>query len=364
MEYVNSTDKSGTFQPTIDCEEKEGNVNQEEFTVSSIPDNSVSQNFSNQLSNQLSNQVNDVFTQAEVLELDSLEDRVQRGFRAFWDIGQALRQIRDKRLYRQKYSTFEEYCINRWEIARRTAYQLIDAAEVYENVRHGAQIFPANERQVRPLVALAPEEQQKVWEEAVSTAPNGKITATHVVKVAKEYQERNGGCQSKGKRSKNVLKQGHSLSVRRVTQEEDSQSDRVLCEPYEVNLRSCWNCSHCSPESVGDKEKFYCYKLGKLSFLEKDGETRAAECEFWVNRSLESGQVERAHVPSPETIALTLHIPAYLQPLMQDTAKGCGLNLVDWASKILAEAVFASHSAYEVSVNKEVFDTPREPVTV
>jgi hypothetical protein len=61
---------------------------------------------------------------------------------------------------------------------------------------------------------------------------------------------------------------------------------------------------------------------------------------------------------------LTLHIPAYLQPLMQDTAKGCGLNVIDWASKILAEAVFASHSAYEISVNRELFDTPREPVTV
>jgi hypothetical protein len=38
-------------------------------------------------------------TEAELLELGSLEATVERGLRAFWEIGQALRQIRDKRLY-------------------------------------------------------------------------------------------------------------------------------------------------------------------------------------------------------------------------------------------------------------------------
>ena len=100
-------------------------------------------------------------TDAEALELSSLEAKVERSLKAFWEIGQALRQIRDRRLYRQDFSTFEDYCTNRWEMSRRWAYQLIEAATVYENVRHGAQILPANERQVRPLTALPSQEQPR-----------------------------------------------------------------------------------------------------------------------------------------------------------------------------------------------------------
>ena len=45
-------------------------------------------------------------TDAEALELSSLEATVERSLKAFWEIGQALRQIRDRRLYRQDFSTF------------------------------------------------------------------------------------------------------------------------------------------------------------------------------------------------------------------------------------------------------------------
>ena len=130
-------------------------------------------------------------TDAEALELSSLEATVERSLKAFWEIGQALRQIRDRRLYRQDFSTFEDYCTNRWEMSRRWAYQLIEAATVYENVRHGAQILPANERQVRPLTALPSQEQPRAWAQAVSTAPNGKLTAFHVARVVEEHQKKN-----------------------------------------------------------------------------------------------------------------------------------------------------------------------------
>ena len=129
-------------------------------------------------------------TDAEALELSSLEATVERSLKAFWEIGQALRQIRDRRLYRQDFSTFEDYCTNRWEMSRRWAYQLIEAATVYENVRHGAQILPANERQLRPLTALPSQEQPRAWAQAVSTARNGKLTAFHVARVVEEHQKK------------------------------------------------------------------------------------------------------------------------------------------------------------------------------
>ncbi len=132
------------------------------------------------------------------VELGTLESRIEKGLRAFWDIGQSLGQIRDKQLYRQSYKTFDEYCLNRWEMSRRSAYRLIQAALVYENVTRGSQSFvnvthgsqnqilPTNERQIRPLVTLPPEKQREAWDKAVSTAPNGKVTSDHVAQVARE----------------------------------------------------------------------------------------------------------------------------------------------------------------------------------
>jgi protein gp37 len=101
-----------------------------------------------------------------------------------WIEGAAiLLEIRDSRLYRQSYRTFEDYCRERWNLSRRRAYQLIGAGEVIENVNHGSQILPENERQVRPLTDLEPAQQREVWRQAVSTAPAGKITAAHVKTV-------------------------------------------------------------------------------------------------------------------------------------------------------------------------------------
>jgi hypothetical protein len=118
--------------------------------------------------------------------LENLEIVIERGLNTFVDVGEALLTIRDERLYRQEYSTFEDYCQTRWNIARRTAYQLIDAAKVVENVRNCAQILPLNESQARPLTSLDPETQIKVWQEAVDTAPEGNITARHIQQVVDE----------------------------------------------------------------------------------------------------------------------------------------------------------------------------------
>lgn len=108
--------------------------------------------------------------------LRELETVIERGLNTFVEVGQALLEIRDNRLYKESYSTFEEYCRERWGMERRHAYRLIDAAQVVENVSNWTQITPANESQTRPLVGLSPDEQKTVWLQAVETAPNGKVT--------------------------------------------------------------------------------------------------------------------------------------------------------------------------------------------
>ena len=91
-------------------------------------------------------------------------------------MGNALLTIRDKRLYRDEFGTFETYCRERWGFTRMRASQMIAAAEVVANVNHGLQLLPTNERQIRPLTSLEPEQQREAWARAVETAPEGKVT--------------------------------------------------------------------------------------------------------------------------------------------------------------------------------------------
>ena len=76
-------------------------------------------------------------------ELDRLEGIIKKNLSSFYEVGCALAEIRDQKLYLDaidfdghKYETFEKYCKERWEMDRRNAYYLIDSASVVENVKH------------------------------------------------------------------------------------------------------------------------------------------------------------------------------------------------------------------------------------
>ena len=131
-------------------------------------------------------------TDVEAERLAELEDIITNNFQGFYAVGCALAEISASKLYRLTHDTFEDYCRERFEVARRTAYQYIEAKEVMDNVRHGAQTksFPLNERQVRPLTKLSPGDQIQAWEKAVATAPQGEsgaiVTAKHVSHVVSE----------------------------------------------------------------------------------------------------------------------------------------------------------------------------------
>lgn len=118
-------------------------------------------------------------------ELEQLEGVIQKNIGAFYEVGRALMEIRDKGLYRDVlgYDTFETYCKQRWDLSRPRAYQLIEAVTVKENLSTTVDI---PERQIRPLAKLQPEQQRTAWQKAVETAPEGKVTAAHVSKVVKE----------------------------------------------------------------------------------------------------------------------------------------------------------------------------------
>lgn len=127
--------------------------------------------------------------ETENAELDTLEATIERGLKSFIEVGNALLQIRDSKLYRT-YGTFQEYLETRWALSKRYAYYVIGAAQVVENVNNGSQMqLPTNERQARPLVALEPDEQRIVWRVVTETAPDNKVTATHVKSVVNVFKE-------------------------------------------------------------------------------------------------------------------------------------------------------------------------------
>jgi hypothetical protein len=63
-------------------------------------------------------------------------------------------EIRDSRLYREDYETFEEHCRDRWDISRVHPFQLVESAKVQKRLLPIGNIEPANEYQVRPLTKL------------------------------------------------------------------------------------------------------------------------------------------------------------------------------------------------------------------
>jgi protein gp37 len=125
-------------------------------------------------------------------ELLAYEEIIADGLDAFYKVGEALLAVRDSHRYQERgYATFEDYCRGHWQMARSTAYQMIDGAKVYENVRHGGQILPETERQVRPLTRLKdPALQKAAWQDAQerAAASGTKVTGAVVQAAVDEIK--------------------------------------------------------------------------------------------------------------------------------------------------------------------------------
>jgi hypothetical protein len=103
--------------------------------------------------------------------LKSLETVIDKGLSHFIEVGTALKEISEKKLYRENYRTFESYVSKRFEIQKAYAYRLIDAAEVKKDLSPiGDKIeLPKNERQYRELAKLPNDAVPEVWASVVET---------------------------------------------------------------------------------------------------------------------------------------------------------------------------------------------------
>jgi hypothetical protein len=124
--------------------------------------------------------VMNTLTPIEKTNLTDLEATIEKHLSAFYEVGFALMQIRDNKYYRETHSTFEQYCKERWGFSKTHANRLIASSEVSQNLTPTG-VIPQSERVVRPLTQIKdPEQQRKIYQKAVETAPDGKVTAKHI----------------------------------------------------------------------------------------------------------------------------------------------------------------------------------------
>lgn len=89
--------------------------------------------------------------------LGELEKVIAKGQKTFVEVGLALAEIRDLRLYRREYSGFEEYCRKKWGWTKQHAYRLIEAAPIAKS-----NPWVTSERAGRELAKVAPGERDGV----------------------------------------------------------------------------------------------------------------------------------------------------------------------------------------------------------
>jgi len=158
---------------------------------------------------------------AEAQRLDELEAVITKNMGGFLAVAYALREIHEKDLFRTTHQFFYLYIKDMWEMGRHYAYRLIDAANVVDLVKqidlstivdtddlspigdtekvltivnknemsaNGGQTWvPENEGQARALVKFKdnPEAIKTLVAEAIQTAEDGRITASHLKRTAR-----------------------------------------------------------------------------------------------------------------------------------------------------------------------------------
>lgn len=141
------------------------------------------------LNNVLLPAVEPLSTREESLLIE-LEGHIEEHLKGFKIVGHALSIIKEEKLYRLEYDTFEEYCAVQWDLSRPRAYQLTDcymvlnhlSTMVDNNDEPKFKTLPVNERQTRPLTCLNMEQQAEAWAMVVeeSKEKDVKITGAFV----------------------------------------------------------------------------------------------------------------------------------------------------------------------------------------
>lgn len=169
-------------------------------------------------------------TEAERRKFNDLDGIIRKGLQTFAEVGAALAIVRDQRLYREEYDSFEAYCQDRCGWSRDRADQLIGAHKVVESLPTNVG-SPANEAQARALADVPAEQRATVLEEArTEAAAEGKhVTAERIRHTAHKYTPLNEREPSKPKAE--TPEDMASAIVRRAEQRKAPPTDGGVVTP-------------------------------------------------------------------------------------------------------------------------------------
>lgn len=114
---------------------------------------------------------------------ERLKQVVRSGLQTAFEVGTALLEIREDRLYQHEFATFEAFCESEFKIVRSRAYQLIEAAQVKEALPPGLSKILDNDAQARALAPVPIEQRAEVLEKVVE---RGTVTAKAITEAARE----------------------------------------------------------------------------------------------------------------------------------------------------------------------------------
>ena len=122
--------------------------------------------------------------------LASCEKVIQKGVSTFQETGIALMQVRDEKLYRIGYESFDDYLDKRWNLTNSRARQFIAAAKTVASVEISTKL---NEGQAKELAKVPKDKQQEVIDWAIEKAEGKPLTAAKIKQAASEVLEAEPG---------------------------------------------------------------------------------------------------------------------------------------------------------------------------
>jgi hypothetical protein len=170
-------------------------------------------------------------TDQERSEFERYKETISKGRDTFLEVGRALVAIRDGRLYREDYGTFEECCLKIWNISRAEGYRLIQDAEIYADLSPNGDIelaIPPTKAQLRALAQAEPKERAAVYAEAMKEAGDRPATGKHV----KDAVARRGVAKVTTKKAEIVAKSEEKGSEVPKNQDIESNEDLDKTDEY------------------------------------------------------------------------------------------------------------------------------------
>jgi hypothetical protein len=122
----------------------------------------------------------------ETLKVEIRHD-IKVGVEAFERASKNLLRVRDERLYREEFATFEEFCRETLGHSKTHVNRMIAAADVIQGlIAQGEIVLPNNERVARELAKYPKSERALIWKRAKQIADRSRPDYQAIREAAKE----------------------------------------------------------------------------------------------------------------------------------------------------------------------------------